>query len=392
MTARRAMLLLALTVFGTPSALAETAERRWTASVSGEGHSGPDPAGHGAVLVATERLGRAGQSVFVEINTDTLRVGATNLPVASRLRLHAVATAEALVAGLQPDFWQQDRLDAGAGFFHSYARGDVALDVHLRRGHQITPFVGGGVRGFGAMAQTRDAFTSSGDPASLPDEYGFAEAGARYTWWGLADDDAWSDRHRFYPRLVGSAVDVSIAGRVRSQTRPWSLSADPQPERQRNTPAVVAATVSARALSGMPIGRSARLQLEQRVVATVGLDDTERPRVGGMNPWVVPVAGLPWASHVPNHVAAQRASLHLAAGRGVEVGPIVDVAWIDDIDRTGGAAGIRGGVGAFVDARLQSWQVDTRIGYAPPSEHLDAPGRFTLFVGVGRAWRRDAED
>jgi len=370
-------------------ALADEPVRRWSVSVSGEGHSSPDPSGHGAVLVAVERLGRAGQSVFAEINTETLRVGATNLPVAPRARLHAVATGEALIAGLQPDFWRQDRLDRGAGFYHSYARADLALDVHLGRGHQITPFAGAGARWFADTSDTDRTTADAEIDAARPADFGFAEAGARYTWWGLASDDAWSDRHRFFARLDGSAVDVTVSGRIRSEVTAWTLDPEGEVDGPRNTPDTAGVTARARALSGVRLGTAARLQLEQHVVVSTGLDDTERARVGGMNPWVVPLAGAPWAGYVPDHVAAQRTSLHIGVGSDTEVGPIVDVAWIDDVDRTGGAAGVRGGVGAFIDARVGAWQLDVRTGYAPPSGTLDAPGRFTVFAGLGRDWRSD---
>ena len=121
-----------------------------------------------------------------------------------------------------------------------------------------------------------------------------------------------------------------------------------------------------------------------------GADDLVRLRVGGLNPYSVPLVGAPWAGYLAGNLAAIDASLHVRVWREHEIGVLVDGVALDDADRTGVLArpAVLAGLGAFADLRAGSWQLDLRGGWSPTLRPGSVAGGFSLFAAIGWGWAR----
>lgn len=108
-----------------------------------------------------------------------------------------------------------------------------------------------------------------------------------------------------------------------------------------------------------------------------GQDFTTRTRLGGLNPWVVPLAGAGWGELWVEDYAAAR--LGPTAGTdGVRGGPFVDLAAFD------------GGATAGFGGELRVWRkrafVDLAAGYAPWIERQEGVSRLVGWVSLGMDW------
>jgi len=135
------------------------------------------------------------------------------------------------------------------------------------------------------------------------------------------------------------------------------------------------------------------LALAPRVEAWAGLaagqDDLLHARIGGVNPWVVPVAGAAWAEWWAEDYAALRAGPTLGVGEpgartlGLRVSPFVDLAAF------GGGTGAKGralGLGLGVRAWRGRLFADVTGGYAPFIERRADIGRSSVWFAVGWDW------
>ena len=141
----------------------------------------------------------------------------------------------------------------------------------------------------------------------------------------------------------------------------------------------------------MALQRRVRLQVDETASVMGGADDLVRLRVGGLNPYSVPLVGAPWAGYLAGDVAAIETSLHVRVAREHEVGLLVDGVALGDVDRTGGAAArpaVLGGVGLFADLRTGPWQLDVRGGWSPTVRPDSVAGGFSLFAAIGWGWSR----
>jgi hypothetical protein len=102
---------------------------------------------------------------------------------------------------------------------------------------------------------------------------------------------------------------------------------------------------------------------------------------GGMNPYVVPIAGAPWAAYLSDRLLAASWNWHFRVRGEVEVGPFADAVLLSDRSRTGGSEnGWLGGIGLLFDGRFDRAQFDARAGWNPD------PGQFSLFLSAGYLW------
>lgn len=98
-------------------------------------------------------------------------------------------------------------------------------------------------------------------------------------------------------------------------------------------------------------------RLEARAGVASGQDDVSTTRLGGLNPYVVPLAGATWAEFWVEDYAALR------AGPSARVGPVtsavvVDAAWFDGATAAG--------FGLLTDLSLPSgFAASLHVGYAP---------------------------
>lgn len=123
--------------------------------------------------------------------------------------------------------------------------------------------------------------------------------------------------------------------------------------------------------------------LQTRVHLNAGIADSQGiislTRLGGLNPYVVPLAGAAWAEWwVEDYVAARIGLGHQTEFLDIEV--FADGAWFD------GAEAI--GAGTRLRFTLKHWFVDGAFGYAPTIPRQEGIGRSSVFLLVGRTWSR----
>jgi hypothetical protein len=330
-------------------------------------------------MVAYERDGLPREArVRVTFNTDTLRAALEGLRLTQSLTVGAQLTGEALFGGLLPDYYREGRKDSSRGFWASYFEGRTYLK-HSQSNHHT--MLTASVRKW--LFHSAGMLGVDTNPALLlPAAAVVFEPRLSYTYWRLAGEHG--QRHRFFPRVRGLAFGLELGLDLRSEARPWGAR-DPAtftPEDVRNEPQPAAFTFRQWLRAGLPLTGRLRTQLSQWAFFGSGVDDLNRVRVGGMNPYVVPVAGQPWAAFLAGRLLAVESSWHFKVLGQQEVGLLVDLAWLDDERRTGRSDdGVQAGLGAFADLRfLDRYQLDLRLGWSPT---LEAGHSFGLFVALG---------
>ena len=227
----------------------------------------------------------------------------------------------------------------------------------------------------------------------LPPEAMVGEVRLRYTLWQLADEPSLWEPQRLFPRLRGVAFGVELGLDARSEARPWG-ACDPAafaPVDLRNTPSRTIWSARQWLRAGFTVHPRVRVQVDETASWMDGADDLVRLRVGGLNPYSVPLVGAPWVGYLASKVAAVDVSVHVRVKGAQEVGVLVDGVALDDADRTGGPTArpaVLAGIGAFADLRCGAWQIDLRGGWSPTLRPNTVAGGYTLWASFGRAWLR----
>lgn len=126
-------------------------------------------------------------------------------------------------------------------------------------------------------------------------------------------------------------------------------------------------------------------RVELRAGWAQGQDDVTRTRLGGLNPYVVPLAGAAWAEWWVEDYAAARLGPELVTDP-FELALLVDLAAFSDRfapDRFDGRA-----VGLAIDTR-SSWRrlfLDLDLGYAPSIPRPGGHGRVSVWLALGFDW------
>jgi len=367
------------------SAHAGARHHRLTVAGGGEIYATPGFNGHGFVLVRYDLDGLPhGAHFAAELNTDTLRLSYDRIRV-GRFEFAVGAAGEALIAGLLSDYYRDGQNDPGRGFYASYATAGAAAKLDLAP--HFLELVAGGRRWFFTRAGATNA------ALILPPDAWVGEVRLRYTLWQLAADRSLWEPQRFYPRLRGVAFGVELGLDARSDAQPWGAR-DPAafaPPDLRNDPSRAIWMARQWLRAGVVVAPRLRLQVEETASWMHGADDLVRVRIGGLNPYSVPLAGAPWAGYLADDFAAAQASLHVRVAGEHEVGLLVDGVALADVRRTGGSdarPGVLAGIGLFADLRVRGWQLDARTGWSPTVQPGSVAGGFTFYVSVGGDWAR----
>ncbi len=112
-------------------------------------------------------------------------------------------------------------------------------------------------------------------------------------------------------------------------------------------------------------------------IAAEGQDDLLTARVGGLNPYVIPVAGAAWAEWWVEDVAALRGGPRLQGELG-SLAVVGDVAWFE--------RSTVAGLGIVSRWTPTPWFIELSVGYAPWIPRQADVGRSSLFVLIGRSW------
>ena len=354
-------------------------------AAGGELWTSPQASGHGYALVHYQRE-RFMDDARLDVlwNTDTALISVDGYRLGERARVGGYLKAQGGFAGLLPRYYQEGVERAQRGFLASYVQTAWTLRQEVAP-HFIQLEVGGRRWDF------RPA-PSSAAGLTLPDTRWELEPRLRYTYWALSYDPATDEAHRHYWRTLGLAWGVELGGNLRDRARPFgALSPEPgagaAEDRNAGDRAVFIARAWARA--GTSLGSRARVQGALFGATGAQEDDLTRVRAGGLNPYVVPLGGLPWASYLPDRLLASELSLHIKAWGDSEVGVMGQSALMPakDLARRAGAGDAWGGLlsaGVFGDWRWGPWQVDTRVGLAPawrsPYDELS----LSAWLSVGR--------
>jgi hypothetical protein len=331
---------------------------------------------HGIARIRYQLSGLPRQSrLVVDFNTDTLRLGLDGVRL-GRFELGVGAGGELFIAGLLGDYWRDGHRDAARGFRASWASAGSYLKLDLAPSYLEL-----------AVAARRWFFARTDATAAdfeLPPEAWVGEWRLRYTLWSLRPDPSLWEAQRPFARLDGVAFGVELGLDARSEARPWGARGSSfTPPDLRNDPSRVGLSARQWLLLGIRLAPRVRLQIEEQALWMSGADDLGRARIGGLNPYSVPVAGLPWPAYLAGRLAAMQLTLPVRVWRELELGPLAGAVVLDDVDRTGAPLrpGARVGVGAFVDFRLRGWQVDVRGGFSPRDG-------VSLFAALGWGWSR----
>lgn len=378
-------LIVAFVVVAAAPASAAELHHRISLAGGGEIYATPDLSGHGFFLLRYDLDGLPRNAHFAaELNTDTLRLSYDRVRF-GRFELGVAAAGEVLIAGILSDYYRDGQNDPGRTFWASYGSAAAAAKLNLAP-HFVELAVGARRWFFSRGGATRPELT-------LPPESWVGEVRLRYTLWQLAGDRSLWEPQRLFPRLRGVAFGVELGLDARSLARPWGARDDAAftvPD-LRNDPSRTIFSARQWLRAGTLLQRRVRLQIDETASWMWGADDLVRLRVGGLNPYSVPLVGAPWAGYLAGNLAAIDASLHVRVAREHEIGVLVDGVVLDDVDRTGGSTArpaVLGGVGVFADLRLGAWQLDLRGGWSPTLRPGTVGGGFTLFAAAGWGWSR----
>ena len=319
-----------------------------------------------------------------EINTDTLRLSIDRVPLVPDLLEAGVrVSGEVRFAGLLVDYYRDGKRDPARGFEASFVHVEAHLKASLPANNYLEAAVGLRRWFFDSMSSTDPAFV-------LPDASWVVEPRLRYTYWDLGHDLAWRDRHRLFPRVRGLAFGMELGLDWRSNTSAWGaidLVAFGVPD-LRNDPDAIILSLRQWLRFGWQLHDRVRTQVFQSLAVGRGEDDLTRARLGGLNPYVVPIAGIPWAGYVSGQFLAAENSWHFRLLERLEAGFMINAALIEDADRYGqnDAYQAEVGVGLFVDYRFWDFQLDVRAGWSPTHDEVDPSGAVALFAAFGWQW------
>ena len=339
------------TIIFSGSAEAAPSRHAIDAFVAGDVWPTPEGGGHGIVYLGWRWQAPFGL-VYAQYNTDTLTAGVTGLCLTNDLCVGAQLKGQVGFAGLLPDYYVDGQRILNLGFSASYL--SAAVHAQYRTADRLfLTFQSRARRWFFA----RTGSTRSDFP--LPKDTWVFEQQLDLTWWSFAPDPSTQDPHRPSWRLTGLGFGLQANFHHRLDAPSWGIA-------DRNTPDRNLFFIRQWAAIGIPIGTRVRLQLTERGGWGWSEDDLTRARIGGLNPYVVPIAGVPWAGFLAGRYLAGQATLHFNVGGDIEVGPQFDVVTLRDIRRRDeDAFGWAMGVGAFVDVRWGRWQGELRAGYSP---------------------------
>ena len=379
----RALLLLAVSLsFVVAPGAGRSAELRHHLTVGAgyEARINGGFGGHGFGMAAYDLEGLpAGAHLGLSYNTDTARVAFDRVRFADGwLETGFRAAYEFKFAGLLMDYYRRGEKDSERGIEGSYLAFEAYLKANLPRDNYLELNVGVRRWWFARLGGTAPSYV-------LPNETWVFEPRLRYTFWRLVDDPSLREASRPFPRVRGVALGLELGLDFRSQGGAWGAR-DPatfQPADLRNPGKSLVLFARQWLRAGWQLHDRVRLQVAEWASYGYQEDDLSRVRLGGLNPWVVPIAGVPWAGIVSGRFVGAEISAHVRVWGELEMGVLAAGVGLEDPNREGdGGWGFVGGVGAFADLRFGDFQIDVRGGWTP-SLSTGSRGRWGIYGGAG---------
>ncbi len=337
------------------------------------------PTGHG--WAAFDSLGEGiigGGDLHLFYNTTKLHAGIERLSFADgKFAFFAFVEGEAVISQLLNDYFQQGRRIKEYGFRASYVLVNTKLQWYPGKHQTLEIIVPVRHWWFAEQSATTAAYV-------VPPNTWVFEPRIGYNYWGIDGAAEEWEAHRVFPRIEGVAVGIDGGFDLRSNATPWGLGDG------RNNPGKLIYSVSQRLRAGWQLGPFVRLQLDEWANYGWRQDDITRQRVGGINPYVVPVPGLPWTGLISERLLAGQLGLHLKANERSqhEFGLLVGGGGFNDVYRVGSlnTYGGAGGLALFGDLRFGPsgrFQLDLRMSWGFPVGWLSEPLYLSGLLAVG---------
>ncbi|MGM0556657.1 MAG: hypothetical protein ACQEVA_09800 [Myxococcota bacterium] len=377
--------LAAVMILAQRAAQAADGERQLDAYISAgaEFWPTPDAGGHGWLLAGISVDELPGDGRFVAtFNTETLALDYSDVRLAESWRAGFRIKGELGFAHLMPDYYRRGELLASRGFSASY------IEAHAHTKWLMAPYQSLELH-LDARRWFFDELDATSPQLILPEDRFEVTPSVRYVYWELEDDPSIGQMHRPFWRVRGVAFGLTASGTWRSDDAAWGARAPSfEPRDLRNNPDRLSPSIDQWFRAGRQFMPDARIEFSEWAGWSEGVDDLGRNVLGGMNPFVIPVAGLPWASLVSERYLVAQSSFHFRILGDVEAGVLVDAAGASDIRRTGDAdrLGFAAGFGAFVDARLDTWQADLRLGWSPDFNWQAHAPHTSVLISAGKSF------
>lgn len=331
-------------------------------AAGGEYNFSPAFTGRGWGLFDAMGAGVVGNgNLRLHYNTTKLHVGIERLFFAkNKMAFFAFAEGQLILAQILRDYFKRGQRIAELGFDASEARLHAKLQWYPGPYQTLEVTVEGHYWWFGTNRNTAPNFV-------LPPNTWVFEPRIGYVFWKIdAHGEEW-EAHRFYPRVRGVALGIRGGVDVRSRSGAWGLPDG------RNDPGRAIYTVRQWLRAGWQFVPLARLQVDQWGSYGWGEDDITRNRVGGVNPYVVPVPGLPWTGLVSERLFSAQLGVHIKAKEASrhEFGVLLGGGAFNDVTRDGAIStyGGAGGLALFGDFRFgerDRYQLHARFSYGLP--------------------------
>ena len=349
----------------------------WHGSAAGGGDFAfvPELTGFGFVLFDATGEDKVGKGdVRLHYNTDTIHLAIERVPMGENFEFSVALRGEIVMAGLLHRYYQQGLRRPELGFRASYVVLMPKIQWHFADRHTLEVLTD--VRYW--MFGDKDT-----DPAYLlPASTWVFEPRLGYIYWNIDSPSGEYRASKLFPRIEGIAVGASVGVDVRSDARSWGFVGD-----GRNDPTQAIWTLNQWLRGGWKTGERFRLELQETFNWGWHQDDLTRMRVGGMNPYVLVIPGLPWSANISERLAIAQLSGHIRPKKNKPqgLGLLVSGGAINDPRRQGllDSFGGVGGLALFTDLRWGRWQVYARLGWAFPSQWLLDNPHFSGFVGLG---------
>ena len=368
-----------LMLIGALMVCATAAHARFTVLGGAEAWNDTERPAHGYLQLTYDRADMPGGAwLGVTYHTDTLQLDYAHLKLADGLTVSFMLKGEYAVANLLTDYFRDGQSDSARGFKASYVQAVTRFQARLAPDSYVELEVGDRRWFFSEMDDTT---------VELPPDTWVFEPRLRYLFWHLEGDAGWTDPHRSFPRLRGYAIGIELGVDVRDDASAWGAQ-DPtlfQPTDPRNMPTEVILRARQWLKAGWQMTDGARIQVEQQAALGVGEDDLTRSPVGGLNPYVAPIAGVPWAGFHSARFASAQLSGHLHVVGDFEIGPLLSTVVLTDPHRVGDHSDVSGhaGVGALIDGRIGAWQIDVRGGWSPTLSSVSGQAAWNALLSVG---------
>ncbi len=345
-------------------------------SLGGDLWKNKDFKGHGIILAHYKTRINNKSSANLAFNTDTLFTN-YQTEINKKFSCGASLKGELNLAGLLTDYYKQGELIKEGGFKASFIETSPYIIYHFNLWNNLKLELSTKKWFFKESDNTSSSFT-------LPSDFWEFSPKIIYTFWQLKNDASFHDEHRFFHRLDGLAFSIIGAVNFRNQANKWGFTSSTND--RINNPKTSALLLKQWLGFGINLG-TLRIQLKETAFFSENSDDINNARVGGMNPYVTPIAGMPWASFIVNQYLSAHPALYFKIFGESELGIQMDFVYLKDVNRTGSKQwGSAIGLSLHADVRINSWQFDLKGGYTLPASWMEKEPHYSIFFAAGNVF------